>query len=70
MTIILQNYEHSFIYSEYENNLTTLIQCEDNNKQYIIIILIIIVIFLNNLLERFINNSSLFINIFVQYIIL
>ena len=48
MTIILQNYEHSFIYSEYENNLTTLIQCEDNNKQYIIIILIIIVIFLQD----------------------
>ena len=36
MTIILHNYEHSFISSEEENNLTTLIQCEDNNNHYII----------------------------------
>ena len=36
MTIILHNYEHSFISSEYENNLTTLIQCDDDNNQYII----------------------------------
>ena len=35
MTIILYNYEHSFISSESENNLTTIIQCEDNN-QYVI----------------------------------
>ena len=36
MTIILHNYEHLFISSEYENNLTTVIQCEDNNNHYII----------------------------------
>ena len=34
MTIILHNYEHSFISSEYENNLTKVIQCEDNNNHY------------------------------------
>ena len=36
MTIILHIYEHPFISNEYENNLTTLIQCEDYNNQYII----------------------------------
>jgi hypothetical protein len=36
MTIILHNYEHSFISSESENNLTTLIQCDDDINQYII----------------------------------
>ena len=36
MTIILHNYEHSFISSENENNLTSIIQCEDGNNQYII----------------------------------
>ena len=36
MTKILHNYEHSFISSEEENNLTSIIQCEDNNNHYII----------------------------------
>ena len=36
MTIILHNHEHLFISSEYENNLTAVIQCEDNNNHYII----------------------------------